>query len=462
MFAATTYTDRRAALAARMRKGVILIQGAPSAPRNYPANTYPFRQSSHLLYYAGIDRPDLVLLLDSESGEATLYGPPWTTDDMVWCGARPSLEELAAQVGITRVRLLADLGADVSAVTSSGRMLHYLPPYRASMTQQLASLLEFTPACVPDGVSPMLIEAIAEQRLVKTDEEITQIEAALEVTHAMFCTAMEAARPGLGEADIAGIIQGVALRHDRQQCFLPITTVRGEVLHNEFRPNTLGADDLLCIDAGAESPLYYASDITRTFPVRGTFDERQRGIYQVVLDAQQAAIAATRPGVRYRDVHLLSATVIAEGLTALGLMKGDPAEAVAAGAHAMFYPHGLGHALGVDVHDMEDLGDAVGYGRDLQRSDQFGLNFLRFARALEPGYVMTAEPGIYFIGALIDLWQAEGRHADFIDYAAVAAYRGFGGIRIEDDVLVTAAGSRVLGPPIPRTPAEIEAQMAAT
>ena len=462
MFAASTYIDRRAALASRMRKGVILLQGAPFAPRNYPANTYPFRQSSHMLYYAGIDRPDLALLLDAESGDVVLYGPPWTTDDVVWCGARPSLEELAAQVGIGRVKLLAELVDDVAAITDAGRMLHYLPPYRASMTQQLADLLGTTPACVPDGVSPVLVEAVAEQRLVKTDEEIAQVEAALEVTHAMFCTAMAQARPGLGEADIAGIIQGVALRHDRQQCFLPITTVRGEVLHNEFRPNTLGPDDLLCIDAGAESPLYYASDITRTFPVRGTFDTRQREVYEVVLDAQQTAIAATRPGVQYREVHLRSATVIAEGLTAGGLLTGDPAVGGAAGPHALFYPHGLGHALGVDVHDMEDLGDAVGYGRDLQRSEQFGLNFLRFARALEPGYVMTAEPGVYFIEALIDLWQADRKHESFIDYEAVRGYIGFGGIRIEDDVLVTAQGARVLGPPIPRTVAEIEAQMATT
>ena len=456
MFDTATYLQRRRELAAAVGDGLILIQGAPLAPRNYQANTYPFRQSSHFLYYAGIDRPDLWLTLDPESGSSTLYSAPWTMDDVIWCGEQSTPAELAERSGIDRVCPPAALIDDLAAASGRGDV-HFLPPYRASLAAALAQNLGRPLASITDGVSRRLVRAVAEQRLVKTADEIAQIEDALGVTAAMYSAAMAATRPGLREADIAGIIQGVALRSNRQQSFLPITTVRGEVLHNESRANPLREGQLLCIDSGAESPEYYASDITRTFPVSGRFDERQRAIYEVVLASQKAAIAATRPGVPYRDAHLVAARVVTSGLIDLGLMKGDPDEAVAAGAHALFFPHGLGHALGVDVHDMEDLGDAVGYGEECVRSTQFGLNALRFARTLKPGYVMTAEPGVYFIPALIEQWAAAGTAAEFIDYDRVRTYSSFGGIRIEDDVLVTDDGSRVLGPPIPKEVDALEA-----
>jgi len=452
MFDTATYQQRRRDLAGAVGSGLILIPGSPLVPRNYEANIYPFRQSSHFLYYAGIDRPDLWLTVDAATGASTLFSPPWTMDDVVWCGEQATPAELAERSGIDGVEPPRALAAALAVGD-----VHYLPPYRASMALGLAEQLGRPAGEIAGGASERLVRAVAEQRLVKTDDEIAQIEDALGVTAAMYAAAMAAARPGLLEADIAGIIQGVALRANRQQSFPPITTVRGEVLHNESRGNVLQEDQLLCIDSGAESPEFYASDVTRTFPVRGTFDGRQRAIYEVVLAAQKAAIAATRPGASYRDVHLVAAREVALGLIGLGLMKGDVDEAVAAGAHALFFPHGLGHALGVDVHDMEDLGDAVGYGEEGVRSAQFGLNALRFARTLRPGYVMTAEPGIYFIPALIDQWQAAGTAADFIDYDAVRPYRSFGGIRIEDDVLVTEQGCRVLGPPIPKEVAEIEA-----
>ena len=460
MFDTPTYLQRRRDLAEAVGDGLILIQGASLTPRNYQANTYPFRQSSHFLYYAGIDRPDLWLTIDAESGASTLYSPPWTMDDVIWCGEQATPDELAERSGIGHVRSPGALHDDLVAAASTGRV-HFLPPYRTSMAVNLAEQIGRPIASIEAGVSRQLVRAVAEQRLVKTAEEIDQIEDALAITAAMCAAAMEGVRPGLREADVAGIMQGVALRSNRQQSFLPITTVRGEVLHNESRANVLQEHQLLCIDSGAESPEYYASDITRTFPVRGRFDERQRAIYEVVLASQKAAISATRPGVPYRDAHLVAARVLAAGLTDLGLMRGDPEEAVEAGAHALFFPHGLGHALGVDVHDMEDLGDAVGYGEECVRSSQFGLNALRFARAVKPGYVMTAEPGIYFIPALIEQWAAAGTAAEFIDFDVVRTYRSFGGIRIEDDVLVTENGSRVLGPPIPKEVDDLEAALGA-
>ena len=457
MFDTDTYIQRREALAWAMGEGLVLLQGAPLVPRNYPDNVYPFRQSSHVLYYAGISRPDLWIVLDAVSGHTTLYGPPWTMDDVVWCGEQPTLVDLAERAGIRRVDAADALGGVLTRARQAGRTVHYLPPYRSSMEVGLSRVLDVPLDAVASGASADLVEAVAEQRLVKTSAEVSEIEDALEVTRDMFVAAMSEARPGWIEADVAGLIQGIALRRNRQQTFLPITTVSGEVLHNESRLQVLSEDQLLCIDSGAESPEFYASDITRTFPVRGRFDDRQRAIYEVVLASQKAAIAATRPGMSYRDVHLIAARVVTEGLIEVGLMKGDAGDAVAQGAHALFFPHGLGHALGLDVHDMEDLGDTVGYGRGVQRSPQFGLAALRFARELKSGYVMTAEPGIYFIPALIEQWAAAGRLSSFIDYDEARKYVDFGGIRIEDDVLVTGTGSRVLGPGIPSEIAEIEA-----
>ena len=455
MFESRVYVQRRRDLAAAMGEGRVLIQGAPLVPRNYPDNVYPFRQSSHMLYYAGIARPDLWLLLDAARGRSTLYSPPWTVDDVVWCGEHPTPGELAERSGIDRVAAPEQLRADLDRAGEA--TVHYLPPYRASMAAALGNVLGCPTSDVARGVSPDLLVAVTEQRLVKTVEEVAQVEEALGVTGAMYDAAMRAARPGLLEADIAGIIQGVALRADRQQTFLPITTVRGEVLHNESRGNRLAGGQLLLIDSGVESPEYYASDITRTFPVSGRFDGRQRDVYEVVLGAQKAAIEATRPGIRFSEVHRIACRATAAGLRGIGLMKGDVDEAVAAGAHALFFPHGLGHALGLDVHDMEDLGDVVGYGAGVSRNPQFGLAALRFARTLQPGYLVTIEPGIYFIPKLVEQWAGAGTASEFIDYGALEAFMDFGGVRIEDDVLVTSGGCRVLGRPIPREIGELEA-----
>jgi Xaa-Pro aminopeptidase len=461
MFEPQIYIDRRHALAAAVGDGAILLPGAQLRSRNYADNVYPFRQSSHLLYYTGLNAPDLFVLLWADEDRAVLYGRERTMDDVVWCGERPSLDELADGAGLDEVRHVDTLGADLRSLALGGTALHYLPPFHGEGRLLLSGLLGRSSDEIADGVSRRLIAAVAEQRLVKSDAEIDQIEAALAVTAEMYRAAMRAAGPGLTEADIAGIIEGVALRANCVQSFPPITSVRGEVLHNESRSIVLEAGQLLLVDSGAELANGYTSDITRTMPVSGKFDPRQRAIYQSVLDAQLEAIAHTRPGVRYANVHRRAVKVLAARLVDVGLMKGDPDDIVTAGAHALLMPHGLGHAMGLDVHDMEDLGDAVGYGTEGRRATQFGLNFLRFARTLQPGHVVTAEPGVYFIPALIDQWAAEGRHAEFIDYGALQAYKGFGGIRIEDDVLVTSDGARVLGPGIPKTVDDVEATMAA-
>lgn len=445
---------RREALRGLLPEGAILLPGNGQASRNYEDNTYPFRQDSHFLYFAGIARPDLALLLLPD-GTGTLYGPAPHPDDVVWSGPQPSLGDLAAAAGLARHAPRDRLAADLAAC---GRV-HYLPPYRASNRLLLADLLGVAPSAVAAGASRDLVRAVVALREIKSDAEIAEIETALGVSALMYQFALRNARPGLHEAQIAGAMQGVALSYDMPPSFQPIVSVRGEILHNESRANTLEPGQLLLLDSGVETSEGYCSDITRTIPVGGVFAPRQRDVYDVVLGAQAAAIEAVAPGVTNRDVHLAAALAVAGGLKDLGLMRGDPAAAVAAGAHALFFPHGIGHMLGLDVHDMEDLDDAVGYDEGEARSPQFGLNFLRLAKALKPGFVITIEPGIYFNPALIARWQDAGLHEGFIDYAAVRRYAGFGGIRLEDDVLVTADGNRVLGAPIPKTADDVELVM---
>jgi len=452
---AEIYRSRREVLRSAVDGGAILILGNNDAPNNYEDNVYPFRQDSHFLYYAGISETGMAALIEPD-GREILFGRPYDPDDLVWHGPRPHVGDHAAASGFSESMDIADLGAEIGRLASAGVAIHYLPPYRAERSFQLAGLLGADPRKVAEGVSRDLVRAVAAQRLIKTDEEISEIEDALAVTAEMYRVAMTEARPGRREFEIAGLMQARALELGRQQAFTPIVSVRGEVLHNHSYDNTLADGDLLVMDSGAESPGWYASDITRTFPVNGRYSDRQREIYEIVLAAQMAVIRAASPARDNKEMHLLAARTIAGGLSDLGLMKGTPDDAVEVGAHALFFPHGIGHMMGLDVHDMEDLGDIVGYPEGEQRSTQFGLAFLRMTRRLEPGFVITDEPGIYFIPALIDQWRGEGRHAEFIDYDRVESYKGFGGIRIEDDLLITADGCRVLGPGIPKTVDEVE------
>lgn len=459
-FPATTYQQRRQILRSQVPGGALLLLGAPEVARNYAANTYPFRQDSTFLYYTGLQQPDLALWVFPD-GRECLIADPGSLESVVWTGPVPSPADLAALAGIASTRTWAQL-ADLVQDADHGRVVvHHLLPVQASKQLALAALCNVPVAQIAARCSTVLRDAVIQHRLVKAAEEVAEIESALAVTDRMHRAVMAGCRPGATEQTLVAGLEQIALAAGCQQSYHPILTVRGEILHNHGYHHTLQPGQLLLNDSGAESPQGYASDITRTLPVSGHFTDQQRLIYTLVLDAQLLAIEQIHPGVPYQAVHEAVCLHFATGLCDIGLMQGDPAEAVAAGAHAAFFVHGLGHALGLDVHDMEDLGeDAVGYGLSYQRSSHFGTQFLRFAREVQPGYVLTVEPGLYFIDALFDQWAAEGRHRDFLRYDQLAQWRGFGGIRIEDDVLVTDTGARVLGPGIPKGIAEVEAAMA--
>lgn len=457
MFNKKVYVERRKQLKKQVGSGVILIPGNVESPMNYPANCYHFRQDSTFLYFFGQDKPGFAGLIDIEEDKDYLYGEDFTIDDIIWMGPQPTVKELAGEVGIEYTGTPAELAAKISNALAAKRKIHYLPPYRGENAVQLAKLLGTSTDSLKSGASIELIKAVVDQRSLKSDDEVKEIEKALDISYEMYDTVMRMAKPGIYEREISGKIEGIAGSYGALVSFPIILSIHGETLHNHYHGNRLEKNRLLVVDSGAESPEHYASDITRTFPVGGTFTPEQRDIYQVVLDSQLAAIRAIAPGKPYKEVHLVTARVIAEGLKNAGLMKGDMEAAVQEGAHALFFPHGLGHMIGLDVHDMEDLGENnVGYDKTVERSKQFGLAYLRMAKELKPGYVITVEPGIYFIPALIDKWKNENKFPEFIDYAKVEKFKGFGGIRIEDDVQVTPGGSRVLGKPIPKTVEEIE------
>ncbi|MEM1218417.1 MAG: aminopeptidase P family protein [Bacteroidota bacterium] len=456
-FSQQTYLDRRAALQARMNDGLAVFMGNREVGMNYAANIYPFRQDSNFLYFFGIDQPDLAAIIDFNSGETCLYGNDLTVSDIVWVGPHPTLQEYAQKVGVTKTKSRSSLLEDLRKAKSANRAIHYLPPYRMVNTNELADALDRPWPSIKGGASVELIQAVVAQRSIKSAEEVVEMEKALATTYAMHVAMLEGARPGMKESQLTGIVAGIAASMGGHLAYPIILTTHGEVLHNHHHHHTMQSGQLVLGDFGASAGSNYASDITRTGPVDPTFTTKQKEIYQIVLDAEVQAIEQCRPGIPYAEMHQLASRVIAQGLTDLGLMQGDPVEAVAAGAHALFFPHGLGHMIGLDVHDMEDLGeDLVGYDEQVKRSEQFGTAYLRLGRELQEGFVLTVEPGIYFIPTLIEQWRAEQKHAEFINYQKLESYLDFGGIRIEDNVLITREGQRVLGPPIPKTIQEIE------
>jgi Xaa-Pro aminopeptidase len=432
--------------------------GNQESPINYPDNPYPFRQDSSFLYFWGLNEPDLVAAIDIDEGRAIVFGDDAGLNAAVWTGSKPTLREMCSEFGVQSVEPLSRLESVAQKAQKSDRTIHLLPQYKAVNILNLSEWLQIPPGRLEEYVSKKFILGVVEQRSIKTEAEIEQIEVTFEVTYAMHLCAMQTTAPGIHEREVAGQMAGVAgSRGSGNMAYPPIFTVRGEVLHNPLHVNLMRAGDLAVNDSGAESAMGYANDITRTIPVGGRFSARQKDIYTLVLQAQTKAIQAIRPGVEYREVHRLSCETLAAGLKDLGLMKGDVQAAVRAGAHAMFFPHGIGHMLGLDVHDMEGLGENyVGYSDTIKRQEQFGLCYLRLARKLESGFIVTVEPGLYFIPQLIDQWRSENRHPDFIVYDKVESYKEFGGVRIEDNVLVTPEGCRILGKPIPKTVAEVE------
>ena len=457
MFDAKIYVQRRKILKKSVGSGFILLLGNEEAPMNYTDNQYAFRQDSTFLYYFGIDHPGLAAAMDVDENKEYIFGNDVTIDDIVWMGPQPTISERAKEVGVKETRSLYGMEELLKNVLAKGRQVHYLPQYRAFNILKIEHLLGIHPQRMKEYSSEKLIMAVAEQRVKKAPEEIKEIVKALDVAYEMQTTAMKLVRPGKNEREISGIMEGIAIARGGRLSFPTIFSKNGQTLHNHFQGNKLKAGDIVVNDSGAETAMHYASDITRTFPVSGKFTKIQKEIYQIVLEMQLTAIKAIKPGITYRSVHLQSAKVLVERFKELGFMKGDTDDAVNQGAHALFFPHGLGHLMGLDVHDMENLGEAhTGYDKKTKRSDQFGLAYLRFGKEMEPGVVLTVEPGIYFIPELIDQWKKEKKHKSFINYEKVIKHKKFGGIRIEDDIVVTGKGCKVLGKPIPKTVKEVE------
>ena len=457
MFSPDTYKKRRDELRKILSDGMIFFPGNDEVPFNYPDNTYSYRQDSTFMYYFGLQEPGLAAVMDLNDGSECLFGNDCTMSDIIWMGQQPSMRDKAASIMVNKTLPFADLAGVLQKAQQLGRTIHFLPPYRAETKIQILELLGIPPAKQKESASVPLIKAVVKMRMVKEPQEIEQIEEAIKVSYHMHTFIMKHACAGMMENELSGIIEGIALANGGKVSFPVIHTINGQILHNHYHGNLMRDGQLLLTDAGAETEMGYAGDITRTVPVSGKFDARQKAIYNTVLQANLKGIEMSRAGVYYRDVHLVAARVIADGLKDAGLMRGNMEDAVAQGAHTLFFPHGLGHAMGLDVHDMEGLGENyVGYDDSITRSTQFGLSSVRFGRRVEPGYVLTCEPGIYFIPALIDQWEAEKKLAEFIDYEALKSYRDFGGIRIEDDILITENGCRVLGKPIPKTVEEIE------
>lgn len=460
MFNPEVYAARRKQLRDLLSGGLVLLPGNAEASMNYPANTYHYRQDSDFLYYFGHDHDGLSGIIDVDDGKDILVGDDVTMDNIIWMGPQPLMKDQAAQCGTEHVLSGNKLPEYVQAAIGKGRKVHILPPYRGDRWLALEGIFGLPHGEIKSYISEELIKAVVSMREIKSEIEIAEIEKAVDVAYLMHTKAMKMAMPGVVEQEIAGAIEGISLSYGGPVSFPVILSVDGQTLHNHHHGNTLQKGRMMVTDAGSESALHYASDITRTVPVGGKFDARQKEIYEIVLKANCDTIAAIKPGIFYKDVHMLAAKTIARGLKDLGIMKGDVDEAVRQGAHALFFPHGLGHAMGLDVHDMEGLGENyVGYDDTVHRSDQFGLAFLRFGKKLKPGYVLTDEPGCYFIPALIDLWKKEGKFKEFINYDKAQTYKDFGGVRIEDDILVTGDGNRILGKPIPKKIADIEAMM---
>jgi len=462
MFDRSVYRDRRDRLRRGLGAGVALFLGNDESPMNYADNPFRFRQDSSFLYYFGLDTAGLTATIDLDDGTETLYGVEPTVEDFVWTGPLPSLKDRAARAGVDRVTAPDRLKRDLDRIRRSGRAVHFLPPYRPENKLKLLAWLGVDPGRAAAEASVPFIRAVVEQRSVKSPGEVAEIEKAVDISLEMHLTALRMARPGVTEAQIAAAVHQVARAAGGELSFPIIATIHGEVLHQHAQTETLTSGGMFLLDAGAETALHYAGDLSTTMPVDGRFTERQKDVYRIALAAHETAKAALKPGVPHLDVHLAACRTIAEGLKGLGLMKGDLDEAVRRGAHALFFPCGEGHMMGLDVHDMEDLGEVyVGY-EGHPKSTQFGLKSLRLARPLLPGFVVTVEPGVYFIPQLIDKWRAENLFPDYINYDRVETYKGFGGLRNEEDVLITADGRRVLGREKPLTIEEVESAMGRT
>ncbi|MDR2010074.1 MAG: aminopeptidase P family protein [Bacteroidales bacterium] len=458
MFNPEVYKERRDKLKKSLGSGIYLFLGNNETPMNYPANCYHFRQDSNFLYFFGLDIAGMAAIIDIEDNKEIIFANDVDMDDIIWMGPQPSVKELAEKCLIFESYPFAKLNDYLQNAIKKGRKIHFLPPYKHDNIIYLNSVLGIPFTKMKEEASVEFIKAIVEIRSVKEEREIEEIERACHIGFLMHTASMRMVKPGMVEREISGIMEGISLTYGSVPSFPIILTKNGQTLHNNYHGNVLEKGDLMLQDAGAQTAMYYASDNTRTLPVGGKFSQKQKEIYEIVLQTINGSIPLIKPGITYMDVHLSACEILANGLKNLGIMKGDIKEAVRLGAHAMFMPHGLGHMMGLDVHDMEDLGQIyVGYDENTRPSNIFGTSSLRMGRELKEGYVITNEPGIYFIPELIDIWKKEKKFENFINYQKVEEYRYFGGIRLEDDILITKNSSRILGKTrIPITIEEIE------
>ncbi|WP_276501980.1 aminopeptidase P family protein [Terrimonas pollutisoli] len=461
MFSKETYIQRRQRLKKDVGSGVILLLGNEDTGMNYKDNCYPFRQDSSFLYFIGLDKPSLAAVINIDEDNEIVFGDDPTIDDIVWMGTQPTVKELAAPTGITTVMPAKELKTIIQKAITGGQNIHFLPPYRSENFIKINELINIPLDAIKEKASVALIKAVVAQRAIKSTEEVAEINKAVNTSNEMHLAAIRHTKEGLTEMQVAGIVQGIAIAAGGNISYPIIYTVDGQTLHNHPTSRVLKKGELVLCDAGAETAMHYAGDLTRTFPVDKKFTPVQKEVYDIVLKAEEAAAKALAPGKFFKDIHFLAAEHLVDGLKQMGLMKGDAKEAVQQSAHALFFPCGLGHMMGLDVHDMEDLGEQyVGYTDDLKKSTLFGLKSLRLGRALEPGFVLTVEPGIYFIPELIDLWEGQKKFTDFINYEKLAPFRNFGGARVEENFLITEKGTQLLGEPLIKTTEEIETLLA--
>ena len=457
MFDAPIYAQRREKLKKDLGSGLALFLGNEESSINFKDNWYHFRQDSSFLYFFGVSLPGLAAVVNIDDDQATIYGDDLSIEDIIWTGPQPTIATLANRCGVGNTGTIKDLILLLNKASQKGQKIHYLPQYRPENSLKLSDWLGIGQHEVVKGHSVPLIKAIVSQRSYKSELEVAEINKAVDITADMHLMAMSLASEGKKEVEIVGALHDVAVGSGGQLSFPVILTKNGQILHNHYHGNMLQSGDMVLVDCGAETAMGYAGDMTRTFPVNDHFTTRQKELYQIVVDAHQAAVKVLVPGIPFKDVHLIACKALAEGLKGLGLMNGDMDEAVAAGAHTMFFQCGLGHMMGLDVHDMEDLGEQyVGYTDTMKKSTEFGLKSLRLGRTLEPGFVLTVEPGIYIIPELIDLWKSTGKNAEFINYQKLESYRDFGGIRVEEDFVIVGDGARLLGKPVPKTVDEVE------
>lgn len=461
MFEKKVFVKRRKDLKNNFKSGAILLLGNDDSPIETFSHSYKFRQNGVFSYYTGIiDTPSVSMIIDIENNKEIMFADDFSLEDQIWTGPLPPFSERAAKTGIKDLRSVSELKTEIDKIIQSKREIHYAPSCRGESQVKLSILLNKPVGSINDEASQKLIEVVVAQRDFKTSDEIKSIEAAIAISHEFYTTLFSTIKPGLTENELLGLYASLLTTHSSSPSFPTILSIDGHILHNLKSDNTIKENDLLLVDSGALSPEGYCSDITRTLPVSGKFTDKQKAVYNVVLNAQLRSIECMKPEALFKDIHLEACRIIAEGLKDIGIMQGDTNAAVAKGAHALFLPHGLGHMMGLDVHDMEILGeDNVGYDSEVKRSEQFGLSALRLGKRLKAGFVVTAEPGIYFIPGLIKKWKADNKFTEFINYDKLDEYLDFGGIRIEDDILITEAGCKVLSHSIPKTVEDIEKLM---